>query len=125
MGKITRKVFVKNLFFSGTVLLGGSTLLAACGGGGKKPEENESPGEQSKESGPCGDVSNLSDADLATRKQFNYVGQTPNSEKFCSNCLHWRPPAGNGLCGTCELVKGPINPNGYCDQWMEKPKTVG
>ena len=27
--------------------------------------------------------------------------------------------------GTCELVKGPINPNGYCDQWMKKPVTVG
>ena len=125
MGNITRKTFVKNLFFSGTILLGGSTLLAACGGGEKKPEGNENTGQSANANDPCSDVSKLSDADLATRKQFEYTGQTPNSEKFCSNCLHWRPPTGSSACGTCELVKGPINPNGYCTQWMQKPKTVG
>ncbi len=53
MGKITRKVFVKNLFFSGTVLFGGSTLLAACGGGGKKPEENGNPGNNLRKAVPA------------------------------------------------------------------------
>ncbi len=124
MKKLSRKVFLKNIFFSGSLLLGGSTLLAACGGGEKKPAGNEN-NQQSTTNDPCNDVSNLSDAELATRKQFNYRGQTPNEDKYCSNCLHWRPPTGSGPCGTCELVKGPINPNGYCDQWMEKPKTVG
>lgn len=118
MKKLSRKNFLKNIFFSGTLLLGGSTLLAACGGGDNKPENVNV-------NDPCNDVNNLSDAELATRKQFNYTGQTPDKDKFCSNCLHWRPPSGNSACGTCELVKGPINPNGYCDQWMEKPKTVG
>ena len=125
MKKLSRKNFLKNIFFSGTLLLGGSTLLAACGGGEKKPAGNENAGEQSNVNDPCNDVSNLSDADLATRKQYNYRGQTPKDDEFCSNCLHWRPPTGSGPCGTCELVKGPINPNGYCDQWMKKPVTVG
>ncbi len=124
MKKLSRKNFLKNIFFSGTLLLGGSTLLAACGGGEKKPAGNEA-GEQSNVNDPCSDTSNMSDADLATRKQYNYRGQTPKSDEFCSNCLHWRPPTGSGPCGTCELVKGPINPNGYCDQWMKKPVTVG
>jgi hypothetical protein len=122
MSKISRKHFIKNILFSGAVLFGGSTLLAACGGGEKKSAENKNTNSSAKD--PCSDVSNLSDSDLATRKQFNYKGQTPNSDKFCSNCLHWHPPTNQGPCGTCELVKGPINPNGYCDQWMQKPKTV-
>ena len=125
MKKLSRKIFLKNIFFSGTVLLGGSTLLAACGGGEKKPAGNENTQQETKANDPCNDVNNLSDTELATRKQFNYKGQTPNEDKYCSNCLHWRPPADSSPCGTCELVKGPINPNGYCDQWMEKPKTVG
>ena len=122
MGKISRKVFIKNILFSGTILFGGSTLLAACSTEQKKPASENS----NKLSGdPCNDVSGLSDADLATRKQYSYTGQTPNQDKFCSNCLHWHPATGSGPCGTCELVKGPINPNGYCDQWMERPRTVG
>jgi hypothetical protein len=125
MEKLSRKKFLKNIFFSGAVILGGSTLLAACGGGEKKPEGNENTSQQSNVNDPCSDVSNLSDAELATRKQFNYTGQTTDSDKYCSNCLHWVPSTGNGPCGTCELVKGPINPNGYCDQYMKKPKTVG
>ena len=121
MGKISRKDFIKNIFFSGTILFGVSTLLAACSTEQKKPA-SENSGQSSSD--PCNDVSDLSDADLATRKQYNYTGQTPNQDKFCSNCLHWHPATGSGPCGTCELVKGPINPNGYCDQWMEKPKTL-
>ena len=122
MAKISRKDFIKNISFSGVLLFGGSTLLAACGGNKSKPEASET---SQPVNDPCGDVRNLSDAELATRKQFSYVGQTPEKDKFCSNCLHWRGSSGQGPCGTCELVKGPINPNGYCDQWMAKPKTVG
>jgi hypothetical protein len=122
MSRISRKDFVKNLFISGVMLLGGSTLMAACGGNQNK---TQSPASNQSLNDPCSDVSNLSDSDLATRKQFNYMGRTPNKDKFCSNCLHWRGLTGNGPCGTCELVKGPINPNGYCDQWMQKPRTIG
>jgi hypothetical protein len=121
MGKISRKNFLKNIFFSGTILLGGSALLSACGGQKKEPGSSAA-----KVNDPCTDLSGLSQADLQTRTQFNYTGQTPDEDKFCSNCLHWRAPkSGNNPCGTCELVKGPINPNGYCTQWMQKPKTTG
>lgn len=121
MSNISRKDFIKNIFYSGTILLGGSVLLSACGGGEKKQPETTT----SKTNDPCTDLSGLTQGDLETRTQFAYTGHTPNSDKYCSNCLHWRPPAGSGPCGTCELVKGPINPNGYCTQWMEKPKSVG
>jgi len=120
MGNISRKSFIKNILYSGAIIFGGGTLLSACGGEKKEPQTTTA-----KTNDPCTDLSGLSDADKQTRIQFNYKGQTPNSDEFCSNCLHWRPPTGNSPCGTCELVKGPINPNGYCTQWMKKPKSVG
>lgn len=120
MGNISRKDFIKNILFSGTILFGGSVLLSACGGEKKSPETSSV-----KSNDPCIDLSGLSQGDIQTRTQFGYKGQTPDEDKFCSNCLHWQPPTGDGSCGTCDLVKGPINPNGYCTQWMQKPKTVG
>ncbi len=120
MNKITRKDFLKNIAFSGTILLGGSVLLSACSSNKKEPESSAA-----KVNDPCTDVSGLSQADLETRTQFGYKGQTPDPDKFCNNCQHFHPSTGSGPCGTCELVKGPINPNGYCTQWMEKPKTIG
>ncbi len=118
MGSISRKDFLKNVLYSGAILMGGGAILSACTTQ-KKPISPEAAND------PCTNVNNLSQADLETRTQFAYTGHTPNTDKYCSNCLHWRPPAGSGPCGTCELVKGPINPNGYCTQWMQKPKSVG
>lgn len=110
--KLTRLEFIKDsiyLLFSIPVL----SFLASCG---EKKEE------QPAYDDPCNDLTNLSDADKATRKTFDYVGNSPDPDKVCINCSHFRPAVDGSACGTCELVKGPINPNGYCTQWFAAPK---
>lgn len=118
MEKISRKDFLKNVVYSGVLLMGDGILLSACGG------QKKQPGNVAND--PCTNLTGLSQADLETRTQFNYTGHTPNKDKYCGNCIHFHPPTnGSDPCGTCEIVKGPINPDGYCTQWMAKPKTVG
>jgi hypothetical protein len=72
-------------------------LLLACS---KKPE--------------CTDVTALSPADLHTRDDVaKYVDQTLEATKRCSICAQYIAAAPN-QCGTCKVVKGPINPDGAC-----------
>lgn len=109
--KITRLGFIKNsicLFLSVT----GLSLFDSCS---QKKEEQAYDD-------PCNDLSNLNEADKATRKTFDYVGNSPDPAKVCINCTHFRPAEDGTACGTCELVKGPINPNGYCTQWFAAPR---
>ena len=65
----------------------------------------------------CTDVSGLSEPELKARNEtFAYVDKSPNPEQRCSNCTFFQP-AGEGQCGGCKLVKGPIHPEGWCKSW--------
>jgi hypothetical protein len=118
--KVSRKQFLKQLGMFGAVSVGASTLLSACGGGGGEQKESGHSGGMEKEAAsadPCTDLSGLSDQEKQTRTQFQYVGETPNPDKHCANCALYQKPEGDSKCGGCTLVKGPINPNGYCTAW--------
>ena len=43
----------------------------------------------------------------------------PSADKDCANCVQYVEAAPN-TCGGCKLVKGPINPKGYCLSWAAK-----
>lgn len=86
---------------------GVSSVLTACGG--KKSSELD-----------CTDTSGLSGPDLTMRNTLKYVDRSPDPQKLCSNCMFFNPPAQQG-CGGCKLIKGPINPKGYCTSWAAKP----
>ncbi len=87
------------------------SVLSACGDSGRPTAETEA-------GGVCSDVSGLTPAEAQTRRTFNYVEQTPLPEKRCDNCRFWLAPAEDAACGGCTLVKGPINPGGYCTSWI-------
>ncbi|WP_255407839.1 high-potential iron-sulfur protein [Collimonas sp. PA-H2] len=39
----------------------------------------------------------------------------PKDGKMCSDCAAYTPPASPGAdTGTCKVVTGPVNPNGWC-----------
>jgi len=68
----------------------------------------------------CDDTASLSPAELETRNvTAQYVDQSPEAEKHCSSCALFQSK-GDTVCGGCQLVKGPINPNGYCKLWVAK-----
>ena len=68
----------------------------------------------------CTDLAGLAQADKQLRAAQNYKDVSPfGDERNCVNCEFFRS-AGADQCGTCTVVKGPINPRGYCDSWVKK-----
>lgn len=67
----------------------------------------------------CSDVTDLSGEDLKSRSNNEYVDKGPDPAKHCAGCKLFKP-AGEGQCGGCTQVKGPINPNGSCKAWAPK-----
>jgi hypothetical protein len=116
MEKINRKNFLKNaaaLTLTGIGVLG---FLESCGNEkkGSEPQKSEA------NTGPCSDLSGLSDADKQTRDLYRYVSNSPHDDKKCFMCNYFTPPKGDAKCGSCQIVKGPINPNGYCTSFVKK-----
>lgn len=93
----------------------GAGYLAACGGSGSGTE-----GGGETAALDCSDVSALTDDQKLTRESLGYVEATTDPAKLCTNCQQFQVPAAEGSCGTCLVVPGPINPDGYCTAWVEK-----
>ena len=68
----------------------------------------------------CTDVSGLSPDDARLRTEIAaYVEQSPDPAKLCAGCMHFTS-AGDKACGSCKVVKGPINPGGTCKLFAAK-----
>jgi len=122
---ISRKDFLKRLGFMGALSVGGSAIITACGGGeNKEAAESGETGMESQSQAaaaqPCSDLSGLTDQEKQTRTQFQYVHETTKPDQHCQNCALFQAPEGDSPCGSCTLVKGPINPNGWCTAWSPK-----
>lgn len=63
----------------------------------------------------CTDTSSLNPAQLQTRQSQSYVESSPNEGQNCANCRFFQAPSQEGSCGTCQVIAGPINPDGYCN----------
>jgi hypothetical protein len=105
--KLSRRDFISRGLSIGAVGVVAGAVLSACG----KKEGGGAEG--------CDDVSKLSASDKGVRTGSKYVAKTPHKGKQCDNCLHWTPPT-DGPCGGCKVVKGPIDPVGYCNLWVKK-----
>jgi hypothetical protein len=68
----------------------------------------------------CMDTTGLSPTDVQVRTSLAYVDASTEPGKACSNCQQFIAAAPNA-CGTCKVVKGPINPKGYCKSFVAKP----
>ena len=68
----------------------------------------------------CKDTKGLTGEERAVRTTLAYVDRTPQVEKACNACQHWVPPAEEGACGGCKLLKGPIHPDGSCKAFAVK-----
>lgn len=67
----------------------------------------------------CTDTAGLAPEDVATRTTLEYADKTPVASKTCDGCQLYKPTAPDA-CGACTVVKGPINPKGYCKSWVQK-----
>jgi hypothetical protein len=69
----------------------------------------------------CTDTSSLSSADITLRAALGYLDQSTEAGRQCRACQQFVAPPSEGQCGTCKIVKGPINPGGYCKSFVAKP----
>jgi len=67
----------------------------------------------------CADTTSLSSADVQVRTSLGYMDISNQPGKSCSGCQQFIPGPPNA-CGTCKVVKGPINPQGYCKSFVAK-----
>jgi hypothetical protein len=71
----------------------------------------------------CTDATGLAAADLQVRTTVAYTDVSLEAGKLCSGCQQFIPPPPDTPCGTCKVVKGPINPKGMCKLFVAKPAT--
>ena len=131
--KITRKKFLTNASMLGlTTFMGGAWLSSCSSPSGQTEQESGSdvptaPSQEETDAaadpvGPeteaCNDLSGLTEQEVAQREQLQYVAQSPKPESVCSNCRFWQASQDEeSACGGCQLIKGPIHPNGWCQTW--------
>jgi len=117
--RVTRRDFLVRMGALGLVGLGGSTLLSACGGQQQQqPAQQDMSGTTAEFS--CMDVSGLTPEEIQMRESLQYTDHSPEPGKYCYNCQLYVPAPGPNQCGGCQLIKGPIHPNGYCTSWVQK-----
>ena len=89
------------------ILTSAAGFLAACG---KKTEPDS-----------CSDVMALSDAEKMARTALQYTDRSLQADKHCALCNLYQPSSDPAKCGSCQIVKGPIHPKGYCTAFVAKP----
>jgi hypothetical protein len=68
----------------------------------------------------CTDTMSLSAADAQVRTSLAYQDKSPEPGKSCTGCQQFIPAAPDA-CGTCKVLKGPINPAGYNMRTRARP----
>ena len=91
-------------------VLAAGAAVAACG-------KKESAGPKSL---ACNDTSSLAPADAQMRTTLGYVDVSVQQGKACSGCQLYKAAPAEGQCGGCAVLKGTVNPNGYCNSWTPK-----
>ena len=117
---LNRREFLERAAMLGALTVGAGTILAACEAQ-ERPERQAAAPEAGNDTFSCNDpedIAGLSEAELATRTNNNYVDQTPNPEQRCDNCALWSDPTPGQQCGGCSVVAGPIHPAGWCTIWV-------
>jgi hypothetical protein len=68
----------------------------------------------------CSDAPGLVPDDVTIRTEVaKYQAQSPDPTKRCSICSLFLAAPGKA-CAACQIVKGPINPDGYCTLYVAK-----
>jgi hypothetical protein len=120
----SRRLFLKQVVAIGAAGLIGPGLLTACNSENTAERIETKTGQpdptlsEAAASGKCEESVELPTADIAARQAANYVDESPHADKNCANCRFFKQPAAGAACGGCEIVKGPIAAEGYCNAWV-------
>lgn len=123
--KTSRRSFLQQLTVLGTAGAITPFVISACGGGTEGGEAGdatggETGGETAPASFSCTDTSGLTEQQIQMRENSQYVEPSVLADKHCSNCQLYTEPAAGVQCGGCQVIAGPIHPQGYCNLWVAK-----
>lgn len=114
---LNRRTFLRSVSQLGIVTLTGASVLSVTGCTRERTSKDLELGDVAS----CDGTVKLTTEEQAQRKDLEYVETSPNGDKQdCSNCIRFIAPDGNAQCGACGVISGPINPNGYCNDWEPK-----
>jgi hypothetical protein len=68
----------------------------------------------------CTDTSALTPSERSVRMTLGYADVSTEAGKSCLTCQQYIAAPAAGACGTCKVLKGPINPAGYCKSFAAK-----
>lgn len=102
MTELNRRQFLERAALIGAGI-GLGALAVGCNSGGGAPS--------------CNDTSGMAPADITTRTANGYVDRSTIAAKNCANCSLFTA-GGEGQCGSCTVVRGPIAAEGYCNLWV-------
>ena len=54
------------------------------------------------------------------RKQDMHYQDQPKDGQQCATCIQFLPGEKPGASGACQIVEGPISPNGWCIEYIKK-----
>ncbi|MGJ7029653.1 high-potential iron-sulfur protein [Niabella hirudinis] len=122
-----RRRFLKGIFLSATTTVFGAALLQSCGGNEPAAKEPATPAKADKPAAAPEapgtaiiDSSQMTQEDFDKRKSLGYVEKSPMEDNRCENCALYLKPEGDKKYGGCQLLRGPISPDGYCPYWAAK-----
>jgi hypothetical protein len=69
----------------------------------------------------CSDTTGMAPADVQIRTTLAYTDYSTEPGKTCTGCQQFVAPPTPNTCGTCKVLKGPVNPAGYCKSFVAKP----
>jgi len=78
-------------------------------------------GKEKRSALSCTDTTGLSPTDAQLRMTLAYADISAEAGKSCALCQQFLPGPVADTCGTCKIVKGPINPKGNCKSFGAKP----
>jgi hypothetical protein len=99
-----RELLRKSVLFG--LAAAGAGALAACS--------------KSQASLNCDDTVGMNPDDIQNRKTLAYVEKSTDPNKTCTNCQQFVAGPAADKCGTCKVLKGPVNPGGNCKSWLAK-----
>lgn len=122
--KMTRRELLVKTAAAGAITLGAGAFLAACepkkSGDGAAGPGAAADGAADKSCNDPQDLAALSEAEIKQRQALQYVDASPKPEQNCANCQLYVEPASGKFCGGCNVLKGPVNPDGWCTAWVKK-----
>lgn len=120
----SRRLFLRQMVAIGAAGLIGPGLLTACSSENAAERIERETGQSdptlsgAAASGKCEESDDLPAADITARQAVNYVDESSHPDNNCANCRFFKQPTAGAACGGCEIVKGPIAAEGYCNAWV-------